>query len=54
MKRKAGANLGVGRMGEEESRFRAEAEPDWGLWAPEKGKQGKAGERGAGGVRAEK
>lgn len=36
--------MGVGRMGEEESRFRAEAEPDWGLWAPEKGKQGKAGE----------
>lgn len=32
--------MGVGIMGEEESRFRAEAvaeaEPDWDLWAPDR------------------
>lgn len=33
-RKKPGAKLGVGIMGEEESRFRVGAEPDWGLWAP--------------------
>lgn len=48
-------------MGEEESRFRAEAEPDWGLWAPDRprdmkrgGKEESRRERGAGGAGAEK
>lgn len=43
--------MGVGIMGEEESRFRAEAAPDWGFVGTrqslryEKEREGKAGER---------